>query len=178
MKGPTPRAQTRLPLAIRFKKNADGTSALSCTRADGSATWQRQQSASANFFPKHDLTHFAVETVLGVPDGFYGLISRGWNMEDFGTPWLRGALPERAAIVELIVGMLDLERASATTYPAVEYREKVREWCSARGIAGEITLDDEKLDAIRKLRGELFARLDATSPGDSLQLGFLPPEGS
>jgi hypothetical protein len=53
-------------LTLRLKKNRDGTAALSCTRADGSVTWQRQpHAARAEFFTRHDLTHYAVETVLG-----------------------------------------------------------------------------------------------------------------
>ena len=48
-------------LTIRIKKNTDGSAALSCTRADGSVTWQRQVGAQGRFFPLHDLTHSAVE---------------------------------------------------------------------------------------------------------------------
>src|SRR5215207_7563384 len=66
-------------LTIRIKKNADGTAALTCTRADGSVTWQRQQGTQGMFFPRHDLTHFAVETVLGHRRGFYGLVADGWD---------------------------------------------------------------------------------------------------
>src|SRR2546430_9090725 len=52
-------------LLIRIKKKSDGSAALSCLRADGSVTWQRQNGQQGRFFPLHDLTHYAVETVLG-----------------------------------------------------------------------------------------------------------------
>ncbi|MDF2775439.1 MAG: hypothetical protein K0S86_4940, partial [Geminicoccaceae bacterium] len=71
-------------LRIRIKKNADGSAALTCIRADGSVTWQRQEGAQGRFFPRHDLTHFAVETTLGHRRGFYGLVAEGWNITDFG----------------------------------------------------------------------------------------------
>jgi len=29
------------PITIRIKKNPDGRTSLSCTRADGTTTWQR-----------------------------------------------------------------------------------------------------------------------------------------
>jgi hypothetical protein len=176
MKAPMTESPTGSMVSIQFKKRADGAAALSCTRANGTATWQRQQGVSAKFFPKHDLTHFAVESVLRVRDGFYGLIAQGWDIEDFGTPWPRGRLPEPAEIVELIVGMLDLERATASRYSAAEYREKVAAWYSARGVAREIALEDDQLASIRKVRDELFARLDATAPGESLKLEFVLPE--
>ena len=53
-------------MVIRIKKGKDGRVALSCTRADGTTTWQRQEGGQAAFFPKHDLTHYAVETALGL----------------------------------------------------------------------------------------------------------------
>lgn len=64
-------------LMIQIKKKTDGSAALSCRRADGSVTWQRQEGRQGCFFPLHDLTHYAVETVLGHPRGFYGLVAEG-----------------------------------------------------------------------------------------------------
>ena len=52
-------------LAIRLKRHSDGSASLTCTRADGSVTWQRQRGQLGMVFPSHDLTHFAVETALG-----------------------------------------------------------------------------------------------------------------
>jgi len=38
-------------LVIRIKKKTDGSAALSCRRADGSVTWQRQEGQQGRFFP-------------------------------------------------------------------------------------------------------------------------------
>ncbi len=73
-------------LLIRIKKNTDGSAALSCLRADGSVTWQRHNGKQGRFFPFHDLTHYAVETVLEHRRGFYGLVAGGWDLTDFGNP--------------------------------------------------------------------------------------------
>ena len=89
-------------LTIRIKKNADGSAAISCRREDGSVTWQRQQGAQGRFFPLHDLTHYAVETVLNHRRGFYGLVADGWDLSDFGAPWPRGRMPEDMDPSELI----------------------------------------------------------------------------
>src|SRR6266545_1175255 len=64
-------------LIIRIKKKTDGSAALSCQRADGSVTWQRQDGLQGGFFPRHDLTHYAVETVLRQVRGFYSLVAGG-----------------------------------------------------------------------------------------------------
>lgn len=176
------RSSTTTPVAshtltVRFRKNADGIAVLTCIREDGSATWQRQHGASARFFPRHDLTHYAVETVLEVRNGFFGLVAGGWEITDFGTPWPRGPLPDGADLVEVIVGLLDLERASGESYRAEDYCTRVAEHCGARGTAVAVGVTDAQLEAIRSLRDQLFARLDATNPGDALELRFIYAEG-
>lgn len=51
---------------IRLKRAADGSSALTCVRADGSMTWQVQRGSLGLVFPTHDLTHYAVETSVAL----------------------------------------------------------------------------------------------------------------
>lgn len=155
-------------LTIRLKKHRDGTAALTCTRADGTSTWQRQHGAQAAFFPRHDLTHYAVETVLGHRRGFYGLVAEGWDIGDFGTPWPRGPMPDDADPTELIVGFLDLERASGERWTAAELTEKLATQLGARAPS----ISDEQLAQIRARRAELFERWDAVPPGESLELPF------
>ncbi|MEO6878234.1 MAG: hypothetical protein ABI205_07125, partial [Gemmatimonadaceae bacterium] len=67
-------------LLVRFKKKSDGSAALQCTRADGTVTWQRQEGELGQFFPLHDMTHLAVESVLGLRRAFYGLVAEGWDI--------------------------------------------------------------------------------------------------
>ena len=65
-------------------------------RDDGTRTWGKLHP----FFPEHDLTHFAVEGVLGLTEAFFGLVRSGWQLDDFSTPGLRARLPELTAPVE------------------------------------------------------------------------------
>src|SRR5690242_15097014 len=123
----------RQRLVIRIKKSADGRSSLTCTRADGSTTWQSMKDAQAAFFPRHDLTHYAVETVLGHRNGFYGLVASGWDLSDFGTPWPRGRIPDEAALSEMIVGFLDLERSTGELARAEDVNQRLREFCVENG---------------------------------------------
>src|SRR4051812_48917305 len=112
-------------LVIRIKKNRDGTVAFTLTRADGTTTWQKQTGLQGAFFPRHDLTHYAVETVLGHRRGFYGLVAEGWNLTDFGHPWPRGRMPADTDPSELIVGMLDLERGTRHPFAAADLIDKI-----------------------------------------------------
>ena len=160
-------------LTIRIKKNADGSAALTCTRADGSVTWQRQLGAQGRFFPRHDLTHFAVESTLGHRRGFYGLVAEGWDITDFGAPWPRGRIPDDADPSELIVGFLDMERASGERWSTADFNDKAATYYRehAPGAAPPVLTDDD-LVRIRQRRAELFAQWDSVAPGHALELTF------
>lgn len=159
-------------LVIRIKKNADGRSSLTCTRANGTTTWQSMKNAQAAFFPRHDLTHYAVETVLGHRNGFYGLVASGWDLSDFGTPWPRGRIPNEAVLSEMIVGLLDLERGTGERVRPEDVNHRLSEFCSQNGLPAPAPLTEDDLARVRRRRAELFAMWDAVKPGDALELPF------
>lgn len=159
-------------MTIRIKKGADDRTALSCIRADGTTTWQRLEGGQARFFPHHDLTHYAVECVLGFREGFYGLVSSGWDLADFGSPWPRGRIPPQAGIAEMIVGFLDLERSSGEKGSADDLNRMLAEYSAERGLSPERPLTEEDLAAVRATRAELFARWAAVERGKALEVVF------
>jgi hypothetical protein len=164
------------PMVIRIKKGADGRKSLSCTRAAGTTRWQRQEGAQASFFPRHDLTHYAVETVLGYRFGFYGMIAAGWDLSDFGTPWPRGNLPKEANLAEIIVGFLDLDRASGQMGTVEELNTYLATFCEENELATPEKLTEEDLSRVRQKRGELFAQWEAVERGGALELHVEPSE--
>lgn len=159
-------------IVIRIKKGKDGRTALSCLRGDGSTTWQRQEGGQAAFFPRHDLTHYAVESTLGLRQGFFGLVAEGWNFSDFGSPWRRGPLPIEAVISELIVGFLDSERITDERRPVEEINERIAERYVENDLPARLPISEEELEKVRQRRGELFVRWDAVKPGDALEISF------
>ena len=162
-------------LTIRIKKQTDGSAALTCIRADGTATWQKQLGAQGRFFPYHDLTHYAVETTLNHRKGFYGMVASGWNMTDFGAPERKGMLADMDPS-ELIVGFLDAERASRAQWSAEECNEKMAVFYEQHGMPNPPTVTDEQLEAVRRRCRELWDRWEAVKPGEALELPF--PEGA
>src|SRR5438093_13641388 len=108
-------------MKIQITKRKDGGTVLKCVRADGSETWQKVEGRQAQFFPFHDLTHYAVESELGVRDAFFDLIAQGWSIDETGRKRAEGELPEGAHFAENLVGTLDRERASLTTWTAEEF---------------------------------------------------------
>ncbi len=162
-------------MLIRIKKKSDGSATLSCVRDDGSVTWQRQEGAQGRFFPLHDLTHYAVETVLGHPRGFYGLVAAGWNLTDFGKPWPRGPLPVDALASELLVGFLDRERGAGAEWSATDFNAAAATHYAQRGVSGAVVVTDGELSSIRVRMRELFALWRALPPGETLELPFEVP---
>ncbi len=164
---------TAMPaLRILLTKHADGSVVLKCIRADGSVTWQRQRQRSAAFFPLHDLTHFAVESELGIRRAFYGLIAEGWEIEDTTGKGARGALPPEALVVERLVGALDLERAGSVTWTAqaLDAHANGDSPSSRRTLPRPITDDD--LARIRSRLHTLLGQWAALPPGESLELAL------
>ncbi|MFL5634141.1 MAG: hypothetical protein ACJ78J_08585 [Gemmatimonadaceae bacterium] len=157
---------------IRIKKNADGRTSLSCTRPDGTTTWQRQEGGQARFFPRHDLTHYAVESVLGIRNGFYGLVASGWDLSDFGTPWPRGRIPPEANIAEIIVGFLDRERAGSDRATAEDLNAALANYSAENSLATDVVVTEDDLSRIRAKRADLFAQWAAIEPGDALEVTF------
>ena len=161
-------------MKIQFTKRKDGGALLRCIRADGSATWQRQDDERAAFFPLHDLTHYAVERELGFTRGFYGLIASGWDIAETTGKGARGPLPEEAIEVEYIVGALGVERACDPACRAVEFNALATTFAKTRKRPEPRRLTDAELARVRSRINELSTQWIALPPGDTLELSFEP----
>jgi len=160
-------------LTIRIKKKTDGSAALSCTRADGSVTWQRQEGQLGLFFPLHDLTHYCVESVLAFDRGFYGLVAEGWYISDFGKPEKRGQDLSQAGLVEVIVGVFDLERMSGERGDADELTERIGAYFDSRSLTRpDFMVSQTQVEQIRALRSTLFERWRELAAGEAMELEF------
>jgi hypothetical protein len=134
-------------LAVRIKRGRDGPPVLTCTRADGTSTYSRLHS----FFPMHDLTHFAVESTLGIARGFFGLVADGWEISPFAKAGSHAPIPAEAVWVECAVAALQEESTADPWASAAAFNERV---AAAIGV--------------------LRARWSAVEPGQALELSFTP----
>jgi len=160
-------------LAIRLTKRAADEYALTCVRPDGSIARQQYQGPTAMFFPKHDLTHFVVETALGMRRGFYGLVAEGWNLGDFGTPWPRGKPPADADPVEDVVQLLDRESGAQQPWTAAEFNGFIAQFQTQHPAARPIApVTDKTLADLRAQLGKLTAQWAALPVGQTLELSF------
>lgn len=147
-------------LRIEIAKRLDGAGVLSCTRGNGSITWQKQARHAAHF-ALHDLTHYAVETALGYRHAFFGLIADGWEIEETTGQTERGELPAEALEAEKIVGLFDAERASGTFWSVEEFNRFAPR-----------KLSESEIQRVRSVRAELFSEWAATPAGQKLELVF------
>jgi hypothetical protein len=125
------------------------------------------------FFPFHDLTHFAVETTLGLKHGFFGLIADGWDIADTSGKGARGPLPPEAILAEHVVGLFDRERTGgAAALSAAEFNAVIEQLVAAKRVQGAPTFTDAQLAAVRQRIHALHGEWATLSPGAALELRF------
>ena len=156
-------------LRIVFKKKEDDSS-FTCYRPDGSATGQK----SGGYFISHDLRHYVVETTLGLNNAFYGMILRGWDIQDYGTPWPKGPMPEDAlpdlTLAEHLTSFLDRERIT-THWTADEVNYYLGMVCDENKFERR-PISEEILATIRDTFNAFMKRWKALKPGEALEFSF------
>jgi hypothetical protein len=158
----------RPSLLIQIKKSRDSRPTLTCVRPDGSRTWSQVHA----FFPIHDLTHFAVESVFGFTTAFYGLVSAGWSMESFSERGAASRLPPEALVAEHMVGLLDIERATGVLFDAAGFSEQLNRALTSHGHGPFREVTGSELGEVRRIRGELQGRWLALASGETLEIAF------
>ncbi|MBA2706396.1 MAG: hypothetical protein H0U59_01145 [Gemmatimonadaceae bacterium] len=155
-------------LAIRFSKGRDGPNTLSCVRPDGSTTWSKV----SEFFPVHDLTHYVVETTLGLDGAFFGLIRSGWSIQDFESPGASKRTPPEAILAEVMVGVLQREVLLRQGSTADSYNREVS--AAMEGLAQPIRreVSAEELVTMRSRLEASIASWKSIAPGECLELRF------
>lgn len=154
----------RAGLTIELKKTKDGRPSLACVRADGSRTWARVHP----FFPTHDLTHCAVESVLGYHEAFFGLVASGWEIDAFTLPGAASRMPTQAMCAENVVG--HLERGVVSD--AAELNAALAASTQDQGHAPCAEITQAQFDAIRGLRARLSAQWFELPEGSTLRVAF------
>ncbi len=155
-------------MTIQLRKGRDGPASLTCVRSDGSRTWSRVHP----FFPVHDLTHYAIESVLGFTEAFFGLVASGWSLDDFAP---RVALPSEARVAESIVGVFDLERAQPRPFTAAEFNELLHPSLAGQRLERFRPIRDVEVQQVRDLQTRLADAWGALDLGGTLDIPFPAP---
>lgn len=153
-------------MQICFLKGVNKPHTLRCVRKDGSQTYTQ---LPGDFRPQHDLAHFAVESVLGFKNSFFGLVSQGHDMEELAETRDRSWIPGEAQLTEVIVMTLQHERAG--TVAPEDFVRMLAESCRGLNLSPPV-LSEGVLEAMRREFGELVGRWNGLAPGETLELVF------
>lgn len=158
-------AKSKHPADANPRRRSD---TLTCIRDDGSIT-------ASKFRASHDLVHYAVETELDLPGSFYRLVAGGLDIEAFNQPGAakRLNLPPGAGLTEIIVNLLEIERASFTESDAEAFNSQLRAMCEQLGHA-PLVVAAGSLARIRARIDELFRAWSGVAPGGAMELRFPP----
>ncbi len=151
-------------VTLELKKKSDGATILTFVRADGSRTSSPIGDARG-FGPVHDLSHYAVESVLGMSRGFIGLCAEGWTVEDFEKD-AKANIPLEAGVAEVVAGAISRMEITSQWLSLDEFN-----WSMAEAA---FKIDAVRYDAIRRAIVRLRADWNALAPGATMSLRFEP----
>ena len=155
-------------MLIRLTKGRNGPNTLACIRADGTSTWAKVQ----DYFPLHDITHYVVETTLGIENAFYSLVRDGWDISDFAQKGAAARVPPQANLVEALVGRLQREIMPGTEFTLESYNEEVEAVLEGIGNPERHPITEAELTEMRSRLRELMERWRALNSGESIELEF------
>jgi len=160
-------------LMLRFKKRKDSSVTLTFVRADGSVTQDTIGDADG-FGPVHDLAHYVVESTLGIPRGFLGLIADGWTVQDFEQD-AKSKIPNDAVWAEGLAGALSFEVMARQPMgfdasKLVELEKATRGRGTEPWSAPQVVAED--FHRMRAALDRLVVQWRALPEGQSLELEF------
>ncbi len=155
-------------MLLQLTKNKGKPHVIKYIRDDGSETWM----LADDFFIQHDLSHYAIENILGYTTAFNGMINSGMDIRDFENREKRKAIMVTAEaayaenmanlfLMELVQGEVsDFNVLQMDTFKATNSEFK------------QIELPVDKISSIRKLLKELTDNWNRLPNGETLQLSF------
>jgi hypothetical protein len=168
------------PMLIRLKKVQGGV-VLSCIRANAEVAIQR--SRHGGYFALHDLMHYAVETTLGLPQSFFGLISSGWDFPTFADhndPRYQ-SIPTEAVTTEHLVDALTRHHPGADLSPDLlpllteEVNDDLHRCLAAAGLQpSRAPLAPREVSTIYERFNALAHAWSRLPLGEHLELSFAP----
>lgn len=162
-------------MRVRFTKSApaDPADRLACIRPDGTVS---EAGLPRQGILPHDAFHFVVETTLGWPDAFFGVIAGGAELDRLNTelhgPDARRTCPPRVRQSEALVECLQANQWGGAT-EVTRFKKILGEACRRRGVKPP-AIDAATLTALREAIRAFGAAWRPLNPGQSLERTFAP----
>lgn len=156
-------------MLLLLTKNKDKLHVLKYIRDDGSVTWIMAD----DFFIRHDLSHYAIEKILGYTTAFNGMVNSGMDIRDFENKEKSKAIKvtAEAAYAENMANLFLMELAQGEVPDFNGLQKKT--FMANNATFEQIELPVDKINAIRMLLKELTGKWNKLPFGETLELSFL-----
>jgi hypothetical protein len=156
-------AHVKIAIAKKTTRNR-----LTCTRADGTC----EHADLGPALPHHDLAHFVVERRLGLKQGFFGRIARGYSVAQLSDKEVIKSSPAESLVAEVAARALQSLSSGACTSSG--FLELVNTELAHWSIA-PLNVEIEAVEGMRAEFEALLGSYSALRPGDTMCLEFLEP---
>lgn len=158
-------------LSIRIKKERNSPSVMTVKRSDGTKTYAKLE---ANF-EIHDIAHYIVEKQMGFKNAFYGLLSQGYQINEFQLPkeerpkvlWPQN-MPQEALITEHLVNLLTIDFMQPET--KMDILKTLETILKDKELSFPESLDNEKIASMQKGLSDLMVRWNELNSRQELKL--------
>ena len=157
-------------MKISIQKFSGKSPVITCTRDNGSITWQSYGN-QGKFFPLHDLTHFVLETELEYRNAFFGMIASGRDLNDFGSGDAATFHPE-AVHAEMLAGLLSAVGGNGSNLSYEAIKETIDIKSQEAGIP-PMVLTEKQFGSIRQQTQKLIDEWNRLPQEDALVLTFI-----
>lgn len=149
-------------------KNTNASHVIRYVRDDGTSTWMH----ASDYFIRHDLSHYALETVLGYKTAFNGLLNGGMDPADFNDREKRLAmtLTAEAWYAENMANLFLMELTQGQFADFNEVQQAALRSFNQKDPL--ITLEQGQIDDIRELLRKLLRQWEALAEGETMALIF------
>ena len=148
-------------------------STLHIYRDDGTLDWEYINPGLLT----HDLAHYAVESILDMKNGFYGIINQGASISDFELPkGQKGFLVHPDTIhlealqSEHLVNLVQSEIYNTGTLD--DFIQIMKDICAENELEFPARLNKSSLKEIRSLYSELALEFHSMDEGQELELNL------
>ena len=155
-------------MLMQLTKNTGKPHIIKYVRDNGTETWMY----SDDFFIQHDLSHFAIESVMAYRTAFNGMLNRGMDIKDFEDREKRAKITvtDEACYAENMSNLFltEILQGEFEDFNAVQ-KESFK---AINTQYQSITLSNEKIKAIRNYLRQLLDQWNEMPFGETMELTF------
>ena len=153
---------------MEITKNIGKPHVICYMRDDGSKTWMHAD----NFFVRHDLSHYAIEKMLGYTTAFMGMLNSGMDIKDFENREKRKkiTMTKEAMNSEQMANLFLMEVAQGDL---ADFNDTLKQTFTVKEQVFDAPIvTRNQLATIRKYVRELYKNWDELPAGETMSLAI------